>query len=48
MISTNDHLPIDMIQLDLRDAWEALSDITGQRYHESLVEDMFRRFCLGK
>lgn len=48
MISTNNCLPIDMIQLDLREAWEALSDITGQRYHESLIEDMFRRFCLGK
>lgn len=48
MDSTDHHLPIDMIQLDLREAWEALSDITGQRYHESLVDDMFRRFCLGK
>ena len=48
LVSTNNNLPIDMIQLDLRDAWEALSDITGQRYHESLVDDMFRRFCLGK
>lgn len=48
MSSTKNNLPIDMIQLDLRDAWEALSDITGQRYHESLVDDMFRRFCLGK
>ena len=48
MSSTINNLPIDMIQLDLRDAWEALSDITGQRYHESLVDDMFRRFCLGK
>ena len=46
--STRTHLPIDMIQLDLREAWEALSDITGQRYHETLVDDMFRRFCLGK
>ena len=42
------HLPIDMVQLDLRHAWEALSDISGARYHESLVDDMFRKFCLGK
>lgn len=46
--STLTETPIDMIQLDLRDAWEALSEITGDTYHESLVEDMFRRFCLGK
>lgn len=48
LLSSENNLPIDMIQLDLRDAWEALSDITGQRYHETLVHDMFRRFCLGK
>lgn len=46
--STLTEIPIDMIQLDLRDAWEALSEITGDTYHESLVDDMFRRFCLGK
>lgn len=46
--STLTETPIDMIQLDLRDAWEALSEITGDTYHESLVDDMFRRFCLGK
>lgn len=39
---------IDVIQLDLRHAWEALSEISGTTFHESLVEDMFRRFCLGK
>jgi tRNA modification GTPase len=48
LLSSENNLPIDMIQLDLRDAWEALSDITGQRYHDTLVHDMFRRFCLGK
>jgi tRNA modification GTPase len=46
--SSENNLPIDMIQFDLRDAWESLSDITGQRYHDTLVNDMFRRFCLGK
>lgn len=39
---------VDVIQLDLRLAWEALTDISGSKYHESLVDDMFRRFCLGK
>jgi tRNA modification GTPase len=39
---------IDVIQLDLRHSWEALSEISGTTFHESLVEDMFRRFCLGK
>ena len=39
---------IDVIQLDLKHAWEALSEISGTTFHESLVEDMFRRFCLGK
>lgn len=42
------NVPIDMVQLDLRHAWEALTDISGERYHESLIEDMFGKFCLGK
>ena len=48
LITIQAELPIDMVQLDLRHAWEALSDISGSRYHESLVDDMFRKFCLGK
>lgn len=48
LINIQAEVPIDVVQLDLRHAWEALSDISGERYHESLVDDMFRKFCLGK
>jgi tRNA modification GTPase len=46
--NSKQNVVVDVIQLDLRHAWEALTDISGSKYHESLVEDMFRRFCLGK
>jgi tRNA modification GTPase len=48
LISIEHALPIDMIQLDLRSAWEHMSDILGARFHEALTDNMFRRFCLGK
>lgn len=46
--SIDQALPIDMIQLDLRSAWEHMTDILGARFHEALTDNMFRRFCLGK
>ncbi len=48
LLNASQNEVVDVIQLDLRHAWEALSEISGSQYHESLVEDMFRRFCLGK
>ena len=41
-------MPIDFIATDLRSAWEALGEITGDSLHESMVDELFSRFCLGK
>jgi tRNA modification GTPase len=48
LTSIEQSLPIDVVQLDLRSAWEHMSDILGARFHEALTDNMFRRFCLGK
>lgn len=41
-------MPIDMIQIDLRNAWERLGEMIGDSVHESLIDQIFSQFCLGK
>ena len=41
-------MPIDLIVTDIRAAWELLGDITGESLRESMVDELFKRFCLGK
>ena len=40
--------PIDMIEIDLKRIWELLGEITGETYHEELINQLFSQFCLGK
>lgn len=40
--------PIDMLQIDIRNAWEQLGEIVGDAVGESLVDQIFSQFCLGK
>ena len=42
------NLPIDMIELDIKNIWEELGTINGSSYEEELLDEMFSRFCLGK
>ncbi|MFP4187426.1 MAG: tRNA uridine-5-carboxymethylaminomethyl(34) synthesis GTPase MnmE, partial [Acholeplasmataceae bacterium] len=41
-------MPIDMLSVDLRAAWQSLGDILGEHDPDQLLDDMFARFCLGK
>jgi len=40
--------PIDIIEMDLKDAWEILGTIIGETYTDELIDEIFSRFCLGK
>ena len=42
------NMPIDMIELDIKSIWEELGTINGSTYEEELLDEMFKRFCLGK
>lgn len=46
--STDIGLPIDVIQIDVRRAWELLGEIIGESAAESLIDQIFAQFCLGK
>lgn len=41
-------VPVDMVEIDVRNAWEALGEITGETGSEALISALFSRFCLGK
>lgn len=40
--------PIDIVQIDLTRTWELLGEITGDTVHDSLIDQLFSQFCLGK
>jgi tRNA modification GTPase len=46
--AAHDHVPIDMIQIDVTRTWEILGEITGDTVEESLIDQLFSQFCLGK
>ena len=41
-------MPIDMVQIDLRRAWDTLGEINGDTAQDSLLDKLFSQFCLGK
>ena len=41
-------MPIDIIEINIRDAWESLGEITGESVSENMINEIFAKFCLGK
>lgn len=46
--ATESFVPIDMVQIDIRNAWEHLGEIIGDSVSDSLIDQIFSQFCLGK
>ncbi len=44
----DENLPIDMIEIDIKNIWEILGLIIGESYEDELIEQLFSQFCLGK
>ena len=41
-------LTLDIIAVDLKDAWDALGEITGETANEEIISTVFSKFCVGK
>ena len=47
-IAMKDSVPVDLIVVDLYDAWYCLKEILGQEAKADLLDELFSRFCIGK
>lgn len=44
----SNNMPIDMIEIDIKELWDTLGEITGESYSDELLDEIFSKFCLGK
>lgn len=44
----DNNMPIDMVEIDIKDMWNILGEITGETYQDELIDQLFSQFCLGK
>ena len=42
------NLPIDIISINIKDDLENLGNITGENVSENIINEIFKKFCLGK
>ncbi|MEI3293821.1 MAG: hypothetical protein V8R63_10375 [Thomasclavelia ramosa] len=41
-------IPTDLIVTDLYECWNNLKEILGEKAKEDLLDELFKRFCIGK
>ena len=39
---------VDMVEIDIKNAWYSLGEILGEEIGDSLLDELFSKFCLGK
>lgn len=44
----NDNLPIDMLTIEIKNAFDLLGEVIGKTYTEELLDKLFSKFCVGK
>ena len=48
MLEKIDNQELDVIEINLEEAYHDLCEILGKEYKEDLIDHMFKNFCLGK
>ena len=41
-------MPIDIVEIDINNAWNFLGEVTGEVYQDELIDTLFKNFCVGK
>lgn len=47
-VGLNNDLPIDMVEIDLKDCFDLLGEIIGVTYSDEIIDNLFEHFCVGK
>ena len=43
-----ENLPIDMVEIDLKNCFDLLGEIIGKTYSDEIIDNLFEKFCVGK
>lgn len=43
-----ENLPVDMVEIDLKNCFENLGEIIGKNYSNEIIDNLFKNFCVGK
>lgn len=46
--SIKNNVPIDMVEIDIKESCQKLNEILGENYNDNLLNELFSNFCLGK
>lgn len=41
-------VPLDCLAVDIKELWEKLGEITGKTVNETIIDNIFSKFCVGK
>ena len=41
-------IPVDLLSVDIKEAWGKLGQITGDVAEEDIINEIFSKFCIGK
>ena len=44
----NSNMPIDIVAINIKEILESLGKITGDNVSDNIIEEIFKKFCLGK
>jgi tRNA modification GTPase len=48
LVSIQQDMPVDIISIDLQNSYYLLNEILGVQSTDTLIDELFSRFCLGK
>lgn len=48
LLAIKNKLPMDFLEVDVKNCWEELGKITGENMGEDVLDKIFSKFCIGK
>lgn len=47
-LNSIENVTLDLLAIDVKDAWDALGEISGKTATEEIINNIFSKFCVGK